>query len=127
MVIHQSFADFVLFLYVHMAHADKDFHQTELGVIRGKMSKLYPFEDNLEERLEVALKEYQAFDKNKLKILFKDTFHHFTNVKFAQKYKVYADMYDIINADGKIDESEARALQELKEIIDMSAQITHLK
>lgn len=125
MVIHQSFADFVLFLYVHMAHADSDFHQTELGVIREKMSKLYPFESNLEERLEVALKEYKAFDKNKLKLLFKDTFNHFTNVKFAQKYKVYADMYDIINADGKIEETEAAALQELKEIIDISAQVSH--
>jgi len=125
MVIHQSFADFVLFLYVHMAHADSDFHQTELGVIREKMSKLYPFESNLEERLEAALKEYQTFDKNKLKLLFKDTFNHFTNVKFAQKYKVYADMYDIINADGKIEESEAAALQELKEIIDISAQVSH--
>src|SRR5690349_3005474 len=127
MVIHQSFADFVLFLYVHMAHADSDFHQTELGVIREKMSKLYPFESDLEERLDAAMKEYQAFDKSKLKILFKDTFNHFTNVKFAQKYKVYADMYDIINADGKIDESEAAALQELKEIIDISAEVSHHK
>ena len=127
MVLHQSFADFVLFLYVHMAHADSDFHQTELGVIREKMSKLYPFESDLEERLEVAMNEYKAFDKSKLKILFRDTFNHFTNVKFAQKYKVYADMYDIINADGKIDESEAAALQELKEIIDISAEVSHHK
>lgn len=127
MVIHQSFADFVLFLYVHMAHADSDFHQTELGVIREKMSKLYPFESDLEERLEVAMNEYKAFDKSKLKILFKDTFNQFPNVKFAQKYKVYADMYDIINADGKIDESEAAALHELKEIIDISAEVSHHK
>lgn len=91
------------------------------------MSKLYPFESNLEDRLAISLKEYKAFDKSKLKILFKDTFNHFTNVKFAQKYKVYADMYDIINADGKIDESEAAALQELKEIIDISAEVNHQK
>lgn len=127
MVIHKTFADFVLFLYVHMAHADTDFHQSELGVIREKMDKLYPFEDNLEERLTAAVKEYQDFDKNQIKILFKDTFKHFTKVKFAQKYKVYADMYDIINADGKIDESEAKALQELKEIIDISADVSHHK
>jgi uncharacterized tellurite resistance protein B-like protein len=110
-----------------MAHADTDFHQTELGVIREKMDKLYPFEDNLEERLENALKEYRDFDKSQLKTLFKDTFNHFTKVKFTQKYKVYADMYDIINADGKIDESEAKALQELKEIIDISAEVIHHK
>jgi uncharacterized tellurite resistance protein B-like protein len=29
-------------------------------------------------------------------------------------------MYDIINADGKVDESETKALNALKEIIDIS-------
>jgi len=125
MVIHDSFADFVLFLYVHMAHADDDFHQTELGVIREKMSKLYPFDDKLEERLQFTINEYKSFDKTKLRALFKDTFMHFPNVKFAQKYKVYTDMYDIINADGKVDESETKAMNELKEIIDISAQANH--
>jgi uncharacterized tellurite resistance protein B-like protein len=127
MVIHKSFADFVLFLYVHMAHADNDFHQSELSTIRKKMGKLYPYDDKLEERLQTALKEYTEFDKTKLKILFRDTFGHFPHIKFAQKYKVYADMYDIVNADGKIEESEAKALQELKEIIDISAEVSHHK
>lgn len=127
MVIHKSFADFVLFLYIHMAHADSDFHRTELSIIRKKMGKLYPYDDKLEERLDAALKEYEAFDKKQLKILFKDTFNHFPHIKFAQKYKVYSDMYEIVNADGKIEESEAKALQELKEIIDISAEVSHHK
>ena len=110
-----------------MAHADSDFHTTELNTIRKKMEKLYPYEGDLDQKLELALKEYQAFDKSKLKILFKDTFNHFTKVKFSQKYKVYTDMYEIINADGKIEESEAKALQELKEIIDISAEVSHHK
>jgi uncharacterized tellurite resistance protein B-like protein len=127
MVIHQTFADFVLFLYVHMAHADSDFHSTELNTIRKKMEKLYPYEGDLDQKLESAMEEYRAFDKNNLKILFRDTFNHFTKVKFSQKYKVYTDMYEIINADGKIEESEAKALQELKEIIDISAEVSHHK
>lgn len=127
MVIHQSFADFVLFLYVHMAHADSDFHETEMSVIREKMAKLYPKENNMEGKLNDVLKQYHAFDKNKLRILFRDTFDHFPNVKFAQKYKVYTDMYDIINADGKIDESETRAINELKGIIDINAEVSHQK
>lgn len=125
MVIHESFADFVLFLYVHMAHADNEFHQKEMSVIRKKMSKLYPFDDKTEERLQYTIKEYNEFDKSKLKILFKDTFNHFPNVKFAQKYKVYADMYDIVTADGEVDEAETQALAELKEIIDISAEVSH--
>lgn len=127
MIIHQSFADFVLFLYVHMAHADSDFHETEVKVIREKMGKLYPNDKNLDAKLDEVLKQYRSFDKNKLRILFRDTFDHFTNVKFAQKYKVYTDMYDIINADGKIDESETKALNELKEIIDISSEASHQK
>lgn len=110
-----------------MAHADKEFHQTELGVIREKMSKLYPFDDKVEEKLAFTVKQYEEFDKSKLKILFRDTFNNFPNVKFAQKYKVYTDMYDIINADGRIDESETQALNELKEIIDISAEVSHQK
>lgn len=31
-------------------------------------------------------------------------------------------MYDIINADGKVDESETKALDELKQIIDIGAE-----
>ncbi|MFZ2907285.1 MAG: TerB family tellurite resistance protein [Cyclobacteriaceae bacterium] len=125
MVIHESFADFVLFLYVHLAHADEEFHQAEIGAIRKKMTKLYPFDDKTEERLQFTINEYKAFDKTKLKILFRDTFNHFPNVKFAQKYKVYADMYDIVTADGEVSEAETKALTELKEIIDISAGASH--
>ncbi len=128
MVIHKSFADFVLFLYVHMAHADGEFHELELNLVREKMLKLFhPEKVDLDSKLNEVISQYRAFDKNKLKILYRDTFDHFTNVKFAQKYKVYTDMYDIINADGKVEESETRALNELKEIIDISAEASHHK
>jgi len=128
MVIHNTFADFVLFLYVHVAHADGVFHELEISLVRDKMVKLFhPEEVDLDVKLGEAIKQYNTFDKNQLRILFRDTFDHFINVKFAQKYKVYIDMYDIINADGKIDESETKALNELKEIIDISAEVSHQK
>jgi uncharacterized tellurite resistance protein B-like protein len=49
------------------------------------------------------------------------TFKHFDQIKFTQKYKVYTDLYDIVNADGKVEESEMVALEILKEIIDMNS------
>ncbi len=128
MVIHHSFADFVLFLYVHMAHADGEFHELELSLVKDKMLKLFhPEEVDLDSKLNEAITQYNAFDKNQLRILYRDTFDHFANIKFAQKYKVYTDMYGIINADGKIEESETNALNELKEIIDISAEVSHQK
>lgn len=122
MIIHTSFSDFVLFLYVHMAHADGEFHSLEKGVVLNKMGKIYPNESNREKKFNEAVNQYQSYDQNQVKSIIKDTFLHFDQVKFQQKYKVYTDMYDIINADGKIDASETKALDELKEIIDMGAQ-----
>ncbi|MFN8334692.1 MAG: TerB family tellurite resistance protein [Cyclobacteriaceae bacterium] len=126
MVIHNSFADFVLFLYVHMAHADGDLHVTEVKVIKEKMAKLFPGE-NVDKKFAAALDEYNAFDKKNLNKLFHASFAHFNSVKFAQKYRVYGDMYDIIYADGKVLESETKALEELKDIIDINAEIRHSK
>jgi uncharacterized tellurite resistance protein B-like protein len=103
-----------------MAHADGECHELEEGVIREKMHKLYPREQDFDQRLDAAMKQYHDFDKGQLRLLFRDTFQQFTNVKFSQKYKVYTDMYDIINADGRIDERETHALTMLKEIIDIS-------
>lgn len=126
MVIHNSFADFVLFLYVHMAHADGDLHVTEVKVIKEKMAKLFPGE-NVDTKFASALDEYNAFDKKNLNKLFHASFAHFDTIKFAQKYRVYGDMYDIIYADGKVLESETKALDELKDIIDINAEVRHSK
>ena len=119
MVIHKSFADFVLFLYVHMAFADGEFHPDEVVVIKAKIKKIFPNAAEHEHKLAEAMAQYKVFDKTKLDELFKDSFAHFNHIKFSQKYKVYTDMYDIINADGTIDESETAALESLKKIIDL--------
>jgi uncharacterized tellurite resistance protein B-like protein len=103
-----------------MAHADGEFHEEEKKVILEKMKKLYPSDSDFEGKFKEALHLYDDFDKKQLKTLFRDTFNHFSSVKFPVKYKVFTDMYDIINADGKVDESETSALNALKEIIDIS-------
>lgn len=125
MVIHQNFADFVLFLYVHMAYADGEYHPLEHEVIVGKAPKLFPSETNINALVVQAEKNYLATDKTKVGTIIRETFRHFSSVKFSQKYKIYTDMYDIIHADGKVDESETVALNELREIIEMGATARH--
>jgi uncharacterized tellurite resistance protein B-like protein len=125
MVIHKSFADFVLFLYVHMASADGEFHSLEEGVILEKMAKIFPEESDPKKRFKEAVSQYKSIDRSKMTSIISDTFKHFDQVKFAQKYKVYTDMYDIINADGKVHESETKAMHELKQIIELGAEKKH--
>jgi uncharacterized tellurite resistance protein B-like protein len=119
MVIHDNFADFVLFLYIHMAYADGVYHPAEKEVIAERIPKLFPAEADIAGKLARAEKQYTAVDKTQIDTIIKDTFKHFNSIRFAQKYKVYTDMYDIIHADGKVEESETLALNQLKDIIEM--------
>ncbi len=123
MVIHKTFQDFVLFLYVHMAMADGGIHATEENVILEKMNKLFPPDKNKPQMLADSIATYKSHDVESVLAIIKDTFKHFDQIKFPIKYKVYTDMYDIINADGVVDESETKALASLKEIIDLTAVI----
>lgn len=120
MVIHKSFPDFVLFLYIHMAHADGEPHEAERKIILEKMKRLFQSID-LEKKYDEASEEYANVKSQDVSTIIRDTFRQFADVKFAVKYRVYTDMYDIIHADGIVDESETAALDELKEIIDMGS------
>ena len=40
-------------------------------------------------------------------------------ISFSEKYRVYTDMYDIINSDGRVDSAEKSALDHLREIINL--------
>src|SRR5882762_966855 len=123
MVLHSQFQDFILFLYIHMAISDGTLHSSEEQVILNKMTKLFPTEIDIKKKLQLAVIEYKALDSVMTMNVIRESFMHFDKVTFAQKYKVYADMYDIVNADGKVEESEKNALNGLKEIIDMNAQM----
>lgn len=119
MVIHKTFSDFVLYLYVHMAFADGAMHPDEERVILEKMNKHFPIEGDHKKRFDEAVIAYQKMDPSKNHEVIKNSFKHFDHIKFAQRYKIYADMYDVIHADGKVDEAETKAINELKGIIDL--------
>ena len=119
MIIHDNFQDFVLFLYLHMAHSDGSMHSQEENIVREKMQKLFPEGTDLNLKFEEARAAYQAIKPEEVPAIIKVTFDHYKDIKFAVKYKVYTDMYDIINADGKVDESETSALDLLRRVIDL--------
>ena len=122
MVIHNNFHDFVLFLYVHIALADNYLHESEESLILDKMSRLFPAETNPKKKFEEAMVNYKLQGSEKIMEIIRDTFKQYSHIKFTQKYKVYTDLYDIVNADGKVEESEMVALDLLKQIIDMNSE-----
>ena len=103
-----------------MAFADGHFDHTEDEVILKKMRRLFPTTSNQNLKFEEFKKDYQSLSSDEVDDLIKNNFDNFTHVSFSDKYRVYREMYDIINADGIIDESETVAMDKLKDIIDYS-------
>ena len=117
MVIHATFPDFILFLYVHMSRADDSYDPTEMAAIKNKMNGLFSKGTDLEKKLYVTIREYNSFDKNKLTELLSDSIKHFSNDTTVDTH-LLNDLREIIQADGKVDHSEMNALEALKRMID---------
>ncbi|MBL0744285.1 TerB family tellurite resistance protein [Chryseolinea lacunae] len=119
MLIHPTFSDFILFLYVHISRADDSYDPHELAAIKSKMKSLFPEGTDLERKLYAALREYNDLDKAKLNTVIDTSLRHFSGDATATvPNDVYADLYEIVQADGKIDQSETRTLEALKKVID---------
>jgi uncharacterized tellurite resistance protein B-like protein len=102
-----------------MALADGTLQFEEEIVILDKLTKLFPQEGNPKKKFDDAVAAYRNFNQSTLDEFVRHSFKHFNHVKFAQRYKVYTDMYDIIHADGKVDEKETAAVNALEKIIDL--------
>lgn len=122
MLLHKTFSDFILFLYVHMSHADDSYDPNELAAIKTKMKSLFPEDTDIERKLYGALREYNALDRSSLNGVIEESFRHFSGDSGATvSNDMYADLYEIIQADGKVDQSETKALEALKKVIDHHA------
>lgn len=121
MVIHSNFSDFILFLFVHMSHADESYDPYEMATIKQKISAMFEQGADVERKLYTAIREYNSFDKLKLPQLFRDSFKHFGEDKRIQKTAFYDDLTEIMQADGKVEHGEKRALQALKEIVELNS------
>jgi uncharacterized tellurite resistance protein B-like protein len=117
MVIHATLPDFILFLYVHMSRADNNYDPTEMAAIKSKMNNLFSEGTDLEKKLYITIREYNSFDKDKMTELLSESIKHFSNDGSVDSH-LLKDLKEIIQADGKVDQSEMNALEALERMID---------
>jgi uncharacterized tellurite resistance protein B-like protein len=117
MIIHNTLEDFILFLYIHMSHADNNYDPAELTAIEDKMRSLYPEEQDIERKLYNALRDYNNIEKTSLHRILSDTFIHYSKEHSARLIEVINDLMEITKADGKIDQDEERMLNGFKDLI----------
>jgi uncharacterized tellurite resistance protein B-like protein len=118
MVIHSSFSDFILFLYVHVAHIDNTYDPKEIASIKSKMGRLFPDGTDIERKLYQTIREYNTFDRNNINELIRDSFAFFSEDSETQKTKLFEDVKSIIEADGHVNEQETEIFRAIKRIVD---------
>lgn len=117
MVIHKNLQDFILFLYVHISSSDSNYDPAEMAVIKSKMTGLFPDGVDLEKKLYTTIREYNSFDKRKLEELFSESIEHFKSGYPIPDNNLFADIQEIIRADGKVRVKEVDALTLISNII----------
>jgi len=116
MTVHSTFSDFILFLFVHMSQADSKYDPTEMATIKAKMKDLFPEDTDFEKKLYGTIRQYNDFDKSRLTEFLRESLDHFTEKKpFLSE--LVEDLQEIIRADGRVDQSEARALEAFKVMV----------
>jgi hypothetical protein len=104
-----------------MSRADENYDPYEIATIKEKISGMFEKDADIERKLYVAIRQYNSFDKSNLVELFRDSFKHFSEDQTIQKNNFYDDLTEIMQADGKVVHAEKRALQALKEIVELNS------
>jgi hypothetical protein len=105
-----------------MSRADENYDPNEMATIKKKIEGLLDKGADIEKKLYTAIREYNSFDKAKLPALFHASFKHFSADKSVVKNTFYNDLTEIIQADGKVDDTETNALEALKKIIELNSE-----
>lgn len=82
------------------------------------MVRLFPKGTDLEKKLYQAIRYYNSFDRSRVNEVVKDSMAHFSKDKAISQTKVFADVREIVESDGKILPAEYDALQSLMKILE---------
>ena len=109
----QNLEDFTRFLFLHLASVDGSLHPNERETIIENLNELFP--GNAHEQKLAALEiEYKKLGFAAAEELLTDSWPKFSSIDPEMKKKLYANLFDIINSDARVNEEETKVLRTLK-------------
>ncbi|CAN5325551.1 hypothetical protein BH09BAC3_BH09BAC3_12630 [soil metagenome] len=112
-----SIEDFTLLLLFHMASVDGSLHPNERDTILERMKELFPGDESINGKLLALESQYAKLGDAKAEALLKDSAKKFSEINQAMKTAIYSALFDIINANGKVNYEETQALKIYKELL----------
>ncbi len=110
----ESLDDFVLFVFLHMGHVDGSLHPTEKDTILEKMRTLFPTHSGLEEKFRLMESEYIKLGSEAAEVLIKSGSQSYSEIDRQKRIEIYTTLFDIINANGKVNSEETQTLRLLR-------------
>ena len=114
MVNIDSLEDFSLLLLAQMAIVDGSIHPVEKEAIIARIKEIFPQITATEERLEATAEQVKKLGKDVCEVLIEDNLDKLNTLSKEQKELLYILLFDVLNADGRVNEEETRTLRQLK-------------
>ena len=109
----EQIEDFTLFLFLHMARVDGSLHPNERETIIEKMRELFS-DSSFDGKLETLELSYEKLRYGAAEELLKDGFNRFSTADPSIRKEIYVALFDIINANGRVNEEETQVLHIFK-------------
>jgi uncharacterized tellurite resistance protein B-like protein len=107
--------DFTLLLLFHMAHVDGSIHPNERDTIFERMRSMFPDDSSIDQKVMSIEREYLSLGDMRAETLLKESMLKFNATDLSLKREIYAALFDIINANGKVNQEETQALKLFKD------------
>lgn len=105
---------FTLFLLLHMGRVDGSLHPNERDTILEKMKELFPGNSSFEQMLTGMEMQYAQLKYGAAETILKEGLQKFAHIDLLKRNEIYSALFDIINANGRVNEEETQTLQTLK-------------
>jgi uncharacterized tellurite resistance protein B-like protein len=110
MIELDSLEDFALLLLLHMSHADGSLHPNERETILERMHEIFP-SYLIEDKVVFMEASYQKLGPSRAEALLLASLDRFSVSDTAKRKQIFAALFDIINANGRVDVHETHTLQ----------------
>ena len=110
-----SVEEFTLLLFFHMAHVDGSIHPNERDTILERMKSIFPDDAIVDQKVMSVEREYSSLGDIRAETLLKEGMLKFADVDAGMRKEIYSALFDIINANGKVNQEETQVLRLFKD------------
>ena len=110
----ENLEDFTFFLLLHMGHVDGSLHPNEKDTILEGMKEIFPSHSTLTEKFVELDAVYKRLGPGRAEDLLNISLPRFANIDPIKKKEIYSALFDIINANGRVNEEETQTLSVFK-------------